>query len=364
MGIPTWVSSNKSHIWIFNVERGVFIFIRTALNQGIIYDFGSSTDFKPSEFLEKYLIPYLDKYKKRNIAQTIISHPHADHISDIKCLVKPDIEKSLFYAELHTCPHHKTEGAEKPEALNWDRVKNPEGNEENIEIYKSLYKGRKLPLQTICYESKRSIPNLEYGLYYVRPPVVDKIFPDNDQDYVNGTSLVIYYRHGFHSILFTGDINPDAFEYLLEEDEGLEKRYTIFDRRQSSLHPNWHERSEDQPSLQYLLGTYGLSILVAPHHGLESGFSEDLYISMKYEKPGLVVISEKRHLLDKDGKVDPFYQSPDGAIGQMVCIEGKEEKHFSVSTRNNHHILIVFQGTGGWPEIFLEKDPKELLKKL
>jgi len=176
--------------------------------------------------------------------------------------------------------------------------------------------------------------------------------------------LVIFYRHGYHTILIPGDINPDTLKHLLEEDEGMEKRYTTFDRRQSVLHPKWHEACSDQPSLKALFGLHGLSILVAPHHGLESGFSEDLYKSIKNEKPDLVVISEKRHLSDSDGNVDPFYQTSDGAKGQKVFIDGKEEKGFSVSTRNGHHVLILFQGTGGEPEVYLEKDPKSLLGKL
>jgi len=369
MGRPSWVFSRKSHIWVFNVKRGLCIFIRTALNQGILYDIGSSDDFKPSEFLGKYIIPYLDKYLDKDkegcrLGQTIISHPHVDHISDIECLIDKNKKNSLFYAYLHTCPHHKTEGSAKPEAVNWNRIKNPEGSENKIKIYKSLYENRKLPLQTICYNSHISIPNLEYGLYYIRPPVVEEIFPDNDQEYTNGISLVIYYRHGFHSILIPGDINPDCLKYLLEEGKGLEKRFTIFDMRQSTQRPNWHDTTSNQPSLKNLLGNHGLSILIAPHHGLESGFSEDLYRSIKDKKPELVVISEKRHLSDKDGKVDPFYQSEDGAKGLNVFIEGEKKKCFSVSTRKNHHILILFQGTGGVPEVFLEKEPEDLLSKL
>lgn len=365
MGNPSWVSSQKSHIWIFNVGRGLCIFIRTALNQGIIYDFGGSEDFRPPDFLQKHIIPHLDKYKDHKLAQRVISHPHADHISNISCLKDNNGEQNtLFAASLHTCPHHKTEGSAKPEAINWNRIKNPKGSENNIEIYKSLYEKRSLPLQTIRYDSARSIPNLEYGLYYVRPPVVNELFPDNDQEYGNGISLVIFYRHGFHTLLIPGDINPDTLKHLLDEGKGLEKRYTVFDRRQSSLHPTWHEASGNQLSLKSLLGSHGLSILIAPHHGLKSGFSEDLYRTIKDKKPGLVAISEKRHLSDTDGEVDPFYQSPDGAKGQKVYIEEKEETRYSVSTRDGHHILILFQGTAGQPEVYLEKDPEVLLKKL
>ena len=366
MAIPSWVSSQRSHIWVFNVGRGLCIFIRTALNQGIMYDFGSSEDFKPSAFLNKNIIPYLDEYKKCKVAQTIISHPHADHITDISCLATPDQKSSPFYSSLHTCPHDKTTGSAKSEAIDWNRINNPKGSENNLEIYKSIYEGRKLPLQTICYESLKSIPNIEYGLYYVRPPVIGEIYPDNDQEYGNGTSLIIFYRHGFHTLLIPGDINPDTLNHLLDEGKGLEKPYTVFDRRQNTIHPTWHEITGNQPSLKSLLGSHGLSILVAPHHGLESGFSENLYRAMKDEKPGLVVISEKRHLSDTDGKVDSFYQSPDGAKGQKVYVDGKvdEKPHYSVSTRDGHHILVLFQGTGGQPEVYLEKEPELLLKKL
>jgi len=364
MGIPSWVSSQKSHIWVFNVGRGLSIFIRTALNQGIMYDFGSSEDFNPSDFLKENIVPYLDEYKKCKVAQTIISHPHADHITDIGCLITPDKKNTPFYASLHTCPHDKMTGSAKPEALDWNRIKNPKGSEGNLEIYKSIYDGRNLPIQTIRYEASRAIPNLEYGLYYVRPPVVCEIYPDNNQEYGNGTSLVLLYRHGYHTLLIPGDMNPDTFKHLLDEGKGLEKRYTVFDRRQNALHPMWHELSGDQPSLKSLLSSHGLSILLAPHHGLKSGFSEDLYRAMKDEKPGLVVISEKRHLSETDGEVEPFYQSPNGSKGQKISIEGNEETRNSVSTRDGHHILILFQGTGGQPEVFLEKEPAALLKKL
>ncbi len=364
MATPAWASSQKSHIWIFNVGRGLSIFLRTALNQGIMYDFGSSDDFRPSDFLKKNIIPHLDKYKNSRIAQSVISHPHADHITDIACLTTPKKENSPFYSSLHTCPHDKSKGAGSPEAIDWTRIKNPKGSESNIEIYKSLYEGRTLPLQTICYNSSKSIPNVEYGLYYVRPPVINDIFPDNDQEYGNGMSLVIYYRHGFHTLLIPGDINPDTFKHLLDEGEGLEKRFTIFDRRQSTLHPKWHEKSDNQPSLKSLLAKHGLSILIAPHHGLESGFSEDLYRAIKDDKPGLVIVSEKRHLSEIDGKVDSFYQSENGAKGQKVYIDGQKEERYSVSTRNGHHILIQFQGTSGQPEVYLEKEAEALLKKL
>lgn len=360
---PRWVSSQKSHVWVFNVGRGLCIFIRTALNQGILYDISCSDDFSPSAFLKEHILPHLSAYKDCKVAQCVLSHPHSDHIADIDALCEPSIEKSPMRASLHTCPHDKADGPEKPEAVNFARIKNREGEESLVEKYRDMYAKRNPPLQTIQYSSDRAIPNVEYGLFYVRPPVVAELFPKDDQEYGNGLSHVLYYKHGFHTVLLTGDINPDTMKHLLDEGAGLEKRYTCFDRQKLAQHPTWHEKTGDQPSLKSLLSSSGLSVLLAPHHGLESGFSTDLYDAIRGKKPGLVVISEKRHLAENDGSVDARYQSEDGAVGQSVTIEGRAESRYSVSTRDGHHVLILFQGTGGKPEVFLEKDPKKLLDR-
>lgn len=362
--IPKWAQALQSHIWIFNVGRGMSIFIRTALNQGIMYDFGSSQDFSPTKFISKNILPHLDEYKKCKIAQTIVSHPHIDHITEISCLRSKDGKNSPFYSSLHSCPHDKNEGSAKPEAIDWQRIKNPKGSDECIKLYKALYSSRTLPIQTICYKSSRSVPNLEYGLFYVRPPVVHEIHNNVDQDYGNGMSILLFYRHGIHTILIPGDITPDCLKHVLDEGKGLEKRYTVFDHQKSIQQPDWHKKNNGQPSLSSLLKNYGLSILVAPHHGLESGFSEDLYAAMKNKKPNLAVVSDKRHISDTDGAIDKRYQKQEGASGLNVLIEGSKENQYSVSTRNGHHILIVFQGTGGSPSVFLEKDPMKLLERL
>jgi hypothetical protein len=329
-----------------------------------MYDFGCSQDFSPTNFIKENILPYLSKYNNCQIAQTIVSHPHADHISEIESLVEKEGKISHFHSALHTCPHDKNEGSVKPEQIDWARIKNPEGSEENIELYKKIYSARSLPLQTICYDSSRSIPNLEYGIFYVRPPVVNKIHPKNDQDYGNGMSLVLFYRHGIHTLLIPGDITPDCLNHLLNEKDGLEKRYTIFDHQKSSEHTDWHSISSNQPTLKKLLQDFGLSILIAPHHGLESGFSEDLYLAMKNEKPNLVVISDKRHENTQDGSIHTRYQSSDGASGLTIDIEGKKENSYSISTRNGYHILISFEGTGGVPEIYMDRKPENILKKI
>ena len=77
-----WENSLDTHIWIFNVGRGIAIFIRTGMNYGFLIDTGCTEDFSPTEFIRKYLVPSLDKYDGHQFAQAVHSHPHTDHISE------------------------------------------------------------------------------------------------------------------------------------------------------------------------------------------------------------------------------------------------------------------------------------------
>ena len=356
-----WPESQCTYVWIFSIGRGNAAFLRSGLNQGFILDMGGGNLFDPAKFIKQRFAPKLDPYNKRAIAQVVLSHPHSDHIFQCGELV----DGQELHPRLLTCPHDKDykDGNPSYEKVDWKRIENADGsNKEILTAYRSLFADRNLPLQTICYESRRSIPNLEYGVYYVRPPICDDLH-EEDTKYCNATSIVFYYRHGDHTILFPGDITPEAMRIILNEDQGLEKRYTIFDSSFSSHHPKWHEMTNSQPSLRSLLRDRGLSILVAPHHGLESCYSQEVFDEIRGGKPQLVAISERRHKDKSPGKIHPRYQSDDGASGLTVQIEGKPEFRRSATTLNGHHILIVFAGTGR-PRVYLDKDPNKLLALL
>lgn len=356
-----WEHSLSTHIWIFAVGRGNAAFVRTGLNQGFIIDMGASDDFDPAEFIKKHFVSKLDSYDKSAIAQAVLSHPHSDHITKCRELAA----NRPLYPKFLTCPHDKL-GAEQgssDERLNWSRIKNPEGSAELLTAYKSLYASRQLPLQTIEFNAKRAIPNLEYGVYYARPPICETLHESDDNAYGNSTSIMFYLRHGDHSLLFPGDMTPEGMRHILDEEAGVEKRYTVFDSKAVSEHPTWHRESSNQPPLKGLLKIRGLTILVAPHHGLESCYSEDLYSAMRGHKPDIVVISERRHLSDNDGSVDKRYQSAQGAAGLPVTVEGTRETRTSLSTVGGHHILIVLPGSGV-PRVWADRNPERLLKHL
>jgi len=359
-----WHETLYTYIWIFKIGRGLAIFIRLPQNIGFLYDMGASDDFSPCKFIADNIIPNLAKFKDTNniekeIAQLIISHPHGDHISEVP---NNDKECPFFNADLITCPHDKEYKEEladeyRDEKTDFSRINNPDSQADLMEKYKALIEKRCLPLQTISSKNV-SIPNVEYGIFYVRPPVCNELYKD-DQKYSNSISLIFYFRHGNQNILIPGDITPDTFEKVLDCDDDVERRYTNF---------NSHNDSEDskkntgtQSKLGDLLTKYGLSILVAPHHGLESGYCEKLYNYIEGGKPDLNVISEKRHTKKNDGSIHPNYQSQNGAKGLTVDIKGTQEKRHSVTTREGH-ILIVFKGTDAKPHVYLRETPEELLE--
>jgi len=346
-----WYNSQDTFIWIFNVGRGSASFVRTSLNQGLIIDIACSPEFSTADFILDNLHQELGEHEKNKIAQAILTHPHHDHISDCG----PLSENKKLHPTLITCPNDK----DLDDAVKWDRIKNRDGNK-SLAKYKALYEKRQPGLQTIKHTSKYTTAHeLEYGIYYVRPSVCDVMHKD-DNEYGNSLSIVTYLRYGQNSILFPGDITPAAMEKILNQTQGVEKRFTVFSKSAQEAHPRWTTETFDQPSLKSRLKEYGLSVLVASHHGLESCYSPELYSAIKNDKPGIVAISEMYGAGEGQGRIDARYQSKDGSIGQSVKTAGKDEPCHSITTKSNH-ILIKFNGSGT-PRIYRESRIEDLMK--
>ena len=100
---------------------------------------------------------------------------------------------------------------------------------------------------------------------------------------------MFWYRHGQDTILFPGDMMPEGMKFVLKNLRGTEKRFTSFYNRTEDT-SQWHLATGTQPNLDTLLRLHGLSVLVAPHHGLESCWSPELYATIKGGKPKIVAI--------------------------------------------------------------------------
>jgi hypothetical protein len=270
---PVWRNSNKTYIWLFNVGRGLSVCVRLPNNIGIIYDLGSSDLFSPLSFIKTNIVPHLAKYNStHNMGQVLVSHPHQDHTLEAKKLN----ESNGLKIGLITMPHTKEVEGQEDEKLDLSRIENKD-NKESIEEYKKLYEGRTPPLQSLKPGLCQPInQDLEYGIYYMRPPEVAKFYPKDDHKYGNGVSICFYLRHNNHSIWICGDVVEDVHEEILTGEDSVEKRFTYFNPLKS--YPDDYQiRTSSQPTPQQLFAAHGLTILVAPHHGLESCFCEALF---------------------------------------------------------------------------------------
>lgn len=351
-----WWETNYTYIWVFNTGRGLSIAIRLPHNIGILYDLGCSNDFQPSDFVKEQIVPHLSNYQNtsKKIAQCVISHPHVDHIQEIEAILSNPLDPALL-----TCPNDHPDEEHK---VDLSRIEN-DGNEELLEKYRAAYEHRNPPLQTLAApENGFCAHNLEYAIYYLAPERVNDLYPTNDHLYGNGLSVVMYLRHGNQTILIPGDVTPEVLSEILDDTGNVQKRYTYFAQVPPEAKDDFNKATSSQPSLKSLLSERGLSILVAPHHGLESCFSPYLFENIKENKTKLNVISEKRHVGENDGTVSANYSSSDYSSSLNVDVEGKTEKRKSISTRNGHHFLMIFKGTNALPEVYLRTDPFDLLK--
>ena len=155
-------------------------------------------------------------------------------------------------------------------------------------------------------------------------------------------------------------MTPEGMAHILANGTGVQKRFSRFEKGFAHRHRGWHEETGSQPTLKELLGR-GLTVLVAPHHGLESCYSKELFAAMAGSKPRLNVLSERRKAHDGDGTTDARYQSEVGARGLWVDVNGNRVVRRSVSTKNGHHILITFAGSGA-PRVYLRHNPEDLVK--
>jgi hypothetical protein len=130
----------------------------------------------------------------------------------------------------------------------------------------------------------------EISLFYIKPNICE-----NDEDlnsgYANNISLVLFCIVSDKTLLLPGDISKQGMKYLIDGNINFKK----------------------------LLSRYGVDYLIAPHHGLETSFSEYLFQNISGNKTKLNIISEKVRKEDQKenrSDVDNRYYSQNYSTGE------------------------------------------------
>ena len=260
---------------LWDVEHGLAIWIQTPAGQYHWIDAGRAGDFSPSKWVkEKYAVTKLD--------YLILSHPDADHLNDLTQLV---------------------------ESLGPPRV---------LLRNKSLPEEEKFKSTTLDYQ--KTFRNLD-AIY--TSPVADLENPTNStynggivvktgyNNYSesctgNNTSVVAFYLYAGWLFVCPGDI----------EDSGWQELWTA-------------KKDVFEP----LIKAAKWRILVAPHHGRESGYSQHMMDNLK---PHLALISDVAGQSPTDKS---FREKPLGLnIGDEV------KKYLSTKQKGRIRIKVVANG--------------------
>jgi len=231
---------------VFNVGQGMSVaLIERPENYITLVDLGARTGFTPLKHLRlKYkLIPDV----------VYITHPHADHITDVETALDANFAPyGIFY-----------------QTYDWSDVKRREKPElaYKVDLFQKL---------TNAVPFKQYAGHASLTPWCFTPGDARKRFGENR--YVNNSSLFIVYQWRDFKISIAGDLESDAMSDLVG--------------------------ARDVQS-----SAVATDILIPPHHGHKNGFPTD-WVS-KMGRPHVSIISVQ----ERDQSVDSRYRSSDFAKG-------------------------------------------------
>lgn len=284
---------------IFNVGSAFSAYVENA-EKKIVIDLGTGNDFSP---VNDFLIPLFDKRKevkgqdgRYNINQLIISHPHNDHISDIE-----NFDKN-FFVELLTTPNDRWEARNTYKKVDWNLIDDPQ-NKSVKYMRESMFEGRHVPLKTSAEGQ---------CIAYIWPESVHKKSELFEESYTNNISIATFLTSETYNIFFPGDLQKEGMAFLLDLNSGYK-----------DFADNLVTAIKD-----------GVDYLVAPHHGLRSSFSTELFdVIGKTRK--LNIIPEKVYSKDDAREIDTRYQGSDFCEGDNNE-STKDTKVYSHKTSAGH----------------------------
>jgi len=267
-------------LWIFNVGHGNCVYGETP-KRNFMLDCGAdeTNGFSPAKLLK-------EKYNAKNLDYLLISHPHVDHICDI---INVDNYMS-------------------PTVLSRNKIidvaKIEEENSEVFETHKDIIE-KYLDMNSRYNQPLQSLENPKTKDWSDGVRIVEYSNKDSTMN-LNDLSIVAFMEFGGYTILYGGDLEEKGWNALLS------KNYFV----------EWL-RSTD--------------VLIASHHGRESGFSSEIF---KYCKPKLTIISDGRF-----GDTSATNRYVSVTSGMKVKNKGTVEDRKVITTRNDGHIFLQNNGT-------------------
>lgn len=273
-----------SRVIVFDVEHGFCAFAKSDTGSTLMIDCGKGKGFSPVEYVVSNELNDAVAYNGYRLTRLVITHPHDDHIEDIRSVIGK------------LPPYQLTR-----QGYDWEDVKQSEADYDNLDVYSSWQQ-----------RYNAYVPEPNWGTMLIQPfwSTTDEARELGEANCVNNSGIVTV-------VTFTGTQHTEKFLFGADvEEAGWEALL---------LH-----------KLGFADAVAGTDFFIVPHHGHSSGFSQALYDAMG--KPILNIIS----VTTGDEFVDPRYMSQDYATGAQV--DG--QKRYSLSTRNDGTICVDVTSEG------------------
>ena len=278
---------------VWNVQHGSAAHIRTPNGQHIVVDCGSSETESPLRALQREI-----NYAQLDMA--IITHPHLDHISDIEDL-------NNLNPRILVRPDHLT----REDILPNDTQLGSSARLV-VENYIQLESRYRFPLEDPSGDPREPLSNGGVEITNFCPSQCSRTN-------LNNHSVVSLIEYAGCKILLPGDNESPSWEELLLR-------------------------------LDFRIGIRDVDVLVAPHHGRDSGFYRELF---SYFTPRLTIISDGR-------SVDTSATARYSAVTQGWTVHkraGGSEERKCVTTRSDGTIDVAISlQPDGSPSLSVEVD--------
>ena len=258
-----------------DIGLGTSTFIKTDNNLNIIFDCGQNNETGKNAF---------DELNGESLNYLILTHPHKDHIEAL-------ISKN--YAK----PEQITKNNSIPKNLIEKQISNA-----NNDYDEKIFRKYKELNDTYCHDVDQSISYLNPDnngnvemIFFIPPNIVS--------DELNDYSIAAYLSYEGYKILLMGDNTLDNIDKLLEDQEFKAKIKNV-------------------------------DVLLAPHHGRESCYSQEL---MEHVNPKITIISDKPE--DDNESASNKYSA--NSRGMTIDINGKSKFRSCITTRNDGDITVT-----------------------
>lgn len=265
-------------IIFWDVQHGNASYIKTPNGKHIVCDLGTGSyesgkkEFSPLLHLKK-------KYGVQQLDYVIITHPHKDHIDDI-----------LNFDKLSPRVLKRPKHLPKEEIMKQVR-------EEDKALFEKYFEINKRYSSPVSSQTDPELPANNGGVK------IESFTPTTcSTSNINNHSIVTVLSYANSKVILTGDNEPPSWKELLGK-------------------------------TSFVNAIKGADILLAPHHGRDSGFHKELF---DHFSPCLTIISDGRFCdTSATGRYD------DVTKGWTVHHRsGGNEKRLCLTTRNDGYVVV------------------------